>query len=93
MEFLRIKTFFLAILELTSRLDFSGTIKPICMPSWASRPFRNWNATIAGWGKQGHPYEYNTKLKEGLVKIWSTEFCSKFMVEKWRYQTWHDVTE
>ena len=63
------------------------------MPHWASQPFRNWNATIAGWGKQGEPYVYNTKLKEGFVKIWSTEFCSKFMLKKWRYQTWHDVTE
>ena len=84
---------FSAILVLARRVDFDQLIKPICMPHWASQPFRNWNATIAGWGKQGHPYEYNTKLKEGLVKIWSTEFCSKFMLKKWRYQTWHDVTE
>ena len=83
---------FSAILELANRLDFSVKMKPICMPRWINRPFHNTKATIAGFGKQAG-YNYNSKLKEAPVEIWSQQFCAKIMDAKWRNQPWHKISE
>ena len=81
-------------MELASRLDFTETVKPICMPHFASREFKNTDATIAGWGKQGDQSDYNTKLKEAPVKIWTSKFCSDTMTREFGVQqAWHTVTE
>ena len=86
-------------MELASRLDFTETVKPICMPHFASREFKNTDATIAGWGKQGTQETgsssyYNTKLKEAPVKIWTPKFCSDTMAKEFGVrQAWHTVKE
>ena len=86
-------------MELASRLDFTETVKPICMPHFASREFKNTDATIAGWGKQGtqetgSSSNYNTKLKEAPVKIWTPKFCSYVIAKEFGVnQAWHTVKE
>ena len=83
---------FSAILELKNRLDFSVTVKPICMPYFINRPYHNTKATIAGFGKQAG-YNYNSQLKEAPVEIWSQEFCTRIMDAKWSDQPWHEISE
>ena len=81
-------------MELASRLDFTETVKPICMPHFASKEFKNTDATIAGWGKQGDQSAYNTKLKEAPVKIWTPKFCSYVIDKEFGvHQAWHTVKE
>ena len=81
-----------AILVLTQRIDFDQLIKPICVPDWALRPYKNYKATIAGWGKEKNIWVSN--LKETPVQIWSQEFCSGIMEQEWKNANkWHTVTK
>ena len=69
------------------------------MPHFASKEFKNTDATIAGWGKQGKQETgssstYNTKLKEAPVKIWTPKFCSYVIDKEFGvHQAWHTVKE
>ena len=83
---------FSAILVLARRIDFDQLIKPICIPHWALRPYKNYEATIAGWGKFGKTWVSN--LKETSVLIWSQEFCNGTMEREWKNTNkWHTVTK
>ena len=83
---------FSAILVLTQRIDFDQLKNPICMPHWALRPYKNYEATIAGWGKFGKTWVSN--LKETSVLIWSQEFCNGTMEREWKNTNkWHTVTK
>ena len=83
---------FSAILVLARRIDFDQLIKPICIPHWALRPYKNYKATIAGWGKEKNIWVSN--LKETPVQIWSQEFCSGIMEQEWKNANkWHTVTK
>ena len=86
-----LKLLFPAILELKQPADFTRTVKPICMPHWATKPYHNDAATIAGWGRVARPWE--TKLTEAGVQIWSHDFCDGIMKELWKENLWHTVTK
>ena len=88
-----LKLLFPAILELKQPADFTRTVKPICMPHWATKPYHNDAATIAGWGRVARPWE--TKLTEAGVQIWSHEFCSGIIDEQKteNEKPWHTVTK
>ena len=83
---------FSAILVLERGIDFDEFIKPICMPHWALRPYKKYEATIAGWGmEKGETWVSN--LKETPVLIWSQEFCSGTMEREHNHNKWHTVTK
>ena len=62
------------------------------MPHWALRPYKKYEATIAGWGmEKGETWVSN--LKETPVLIWSQEFCSGTMEREHNHNKWHTVTK
>ena len=63
------------------------------MPHWATKPYHNDAATIAGWGRVARPWE--TKLTEAGVQIWSHQFCDGIIDElkTENEKPWHTVTK
>ena len=81
-----------AILELWDRLDFTMTLKPICMPHWSSKDYKNDEGRIAGWGWDGQAWPVKLKRSKRL-EIQSVEDCKASMDQKWGTQKWHTVTK
>ena len=79
-----------AILELSAAVDFSVSMRPICMPHWATKPYQNDRGTIAGWGWDGQ--SWGKDLKEVNTVIWTQEFCTEIFKHYWTFQ-WQTITK
>ena len=74
--------------------SLSETLRPVCLPHWASEPFNNDHGIITGWGKDGYYNRYDSSnMKEADVVIWNNNFCRGIMNLTWHDNSWHTVTK
>merc|ERR1719341_1878577 len=77
----------IAVLELSEDITFTANIKPVCLPTSATKDYSNLAATISGWGgtigwTENRPQQpTQCTLKEGVVKVLSprSQKCRSYL--------------
>ncbi|XP_055381918.1 transmembrane protease serine 9 [Condylostylus longicornis] len=67
-----------AVLTMDQPVQFSSTIRPICLPSASSaKSYRGIIATVAGWGSLRENGPQPSVLQKVTIPIWSNADCSR----------------
>ena len=72
----------IAILVLKSPVQYTDTIKPICLPEGNSS-YAGEKGTVAGWGLLGYGGSSPKVLQELTTEIWNNERCSSNYEKKY----------
>ncbi|XP_067826816.1 transmembrane protease serine 5-like [Heptranchias perlo] len=67
----------IALMKLKNPIEFSNTVRAICLPSYNQQDTLSKECWISGWGHaRVDAYEVENKLKEASVPLISTERCN-----------------
>lgn len=78
------RTIDVAILTLDQAVDFTQSIRPLCLPEMPGLHYYLQDSVVAGWGCTRLPLEYRDKLGKAEQIVEQNEDCKRLWVETGR---------